>query len=975
MSFILIYVNLHDIIGPFKYNLVDFDKENSYTKGGRQRVIDKQLDKIEVMILRLPSDDIYKKALESEYTLYRSVLEALPRNVNIPDKLYSSVLSLEQRLTYYVVLGKSANPLIDLAPTIGSKVADENDKKELLEFVKSNPSYVANRKSQLDILKGYLDKIDFNGSIEDIASMIKIVRQKYEESNVRSNMFEQEISKANYFYMIRLLLEGKDDEAYELAQSFDSDMVLFIHQRHKDNVHKLLEDGKPALADKLNDFLMTLPKDKEKELDFWKVLAQIENPEYEPKKADIIVNEENSIVVDDVDAHKRSSKVRNRFSIMVRSIGRKLSNNSPKLISKKNYKVFITDEKVTIHLDLYRDFYMETKEIEELRDYLGVNYKKKEEVFTNGEVFIKELNSSSEYKNAVGFRAIIRYITEYLHVKKLDIRSLDVDHDYEEPMFSGFFFEEVIIHGGKWTIGKYFFSKCMFLKTVDLYYTTIKKIDDGAFFECIELTEVKYPLRMNDYSFGISVFNGCRALKEMRLPLEQSSIPYEMFKNCEGLEKVELLCIEDVGCGAFEGCTKLKDVGRTGKLKKIGMKAFYGCKSLKFFSFENRLCVGDYAFANTGLEDASLKADFRSTGKGIFMGSKIKTATFSGELHLPTQMFKDCKNLYSVYLSNEISIYGDECFSGCENLVSIDAKEVYSIGVACFKGCTSLRSVTFGNGISSISKQTFMDCTSLVSFTVPKTESIDEEAFSGCRRLEELKFLDSDKIIKLGERAFENCERLKELPSFNSVKFIGKYCFSKSDIKRFFIPDTLMELGEGAFNECKYLEEINIPKSIREISKMMFNGGYSIKSIDMSQCFIEFIGEKAFSGCDALSKVRFGKGLRKVGKNAFANSNAIDTIYFPATLFEIPESEYQNAVKDYDNLYSVLTFLKLDNYYADEAKLVELEGTEFVELKVISYARKANLPSSKAPRNKDGSLDLSARANIKVVPVISDTTY
>ena len=258
---------------------------------------------------------------------------------------------------------------------------------------------------------------------------------------------------------------------------------------------------------------------------------------------------------------------------------------------------------------------------------------------------------------------------------------------------------------------------------------------------------------------------------------------------------------------------------------------------------------------------------------------------------------------------------------------------------------------------------------------MPKTESIDEEAFSGCTRLEELKFLDSDKIIKLGDRAFENCERLKELPSFNFLKFIGVYCFYKCDIKKFFLPDTLMELGEGAFNECKYLEEINIPTSIREIGIMMFKGCYSLKEIDMSNCFIEFIAEKAFSGCDALCKVWFGKGLRKVGKNVFNNSNAVNTIYFPATLFEIPEIEYPNAIKDYDCLYGVMTFLGFDKYYADEAKLFESDDTEYVELKVMSYARRENLPSRKAPRNKDGSIDLSARAKIKVVPVISDTTY
>ena len=246
-------------------------------------MIDRKLDGIHVMLLRLDNDDQYKEALYKEYELYRTSLEALPRDVNIPQILDTSVFSFEQRLKNYIVLGKSNNPLIELAPTISKRITSREDIAEILQIANSNSSYIQNKKSQLEVLKSYLDQINFNGDIDDIFSTIKLVEERYLKLNIYSNEFEQEIAKAKYYYELKLLYDGEISRAKEYAEKFDSDLILFIHSHHKDTVHKLLNDGKSKLADELNSFLTEFPKDREKDIEFWKTLAQIENPEYNKK--------------------------------------------------------------------------------------------------------------------------------------------------------------------------------------------------------------------------------------------------------------------------------------------------------------------------------------------------------------------------------------------------------------------------------------------------------------------------------------------------------------------------------------------------------------------------------------------------------------------------------------------------------------------------------------------------------------------
>ena len=88
---------------------------------------------------------------------------------------------------------------------------------------------------------------------------------------------------------------------------------------------------------------------------------------------------------------------------------------------------------------------------------------------------------------------------------------------------------------------------------------------------------------------------------------------------------------------------------------------------------------------------------------------------------------------------------GDSTFKDCSNLTSIVIPDdVTSIDNYAFSGCSSLTSVTIGNGVTSIGNSAFQYCSSLTSVAIPGgVTSIGNYAFSGCSSLTNITFEDT----------------------------------------------------------------------------------------------------------------------------------------------------------------------------------------------------------------------------------------
>ena len=79
-------------------------------------------------------------------------------------------------------------------------------------------------------------------------------------------------------------------------------------------------------------------------------------------------------------------------------------------------------------------------------------------------------------------------------------------------------------------------------------------------------------------NIGNGAFYGCSALQEIKLPVNVLTIGQESFANCKSLKKVVLNeGLESIGVMAFSGCTNLT-IPSVPEGTAVAHGAFKGCK-------------------------------------------------------------------------------------------------------------------------------------------------------------------------------------------------------------------------------------------------------------------------------------------------------------------------------------------------------------------------------------------------------------
>ena len=126
---------------------------------------------------------------------------------------------------------------------------------------------------------------------------------------------------------------------------------------------------------------------------------------------------------------------------------------------------------------------------------------------------------------------------------------------------------------------------------------------------------------------------------------------------------------------------------------------------------------------------------------------------------------------------------GEECFSGCASLTSINIPlSVKGIGQVAFSGCSGLTNLTLPTGLNSIAQGAFEGCSSLTDLTIPgNVTSIGQLAFAGCTSLTIVTLPST--LTKIPKAAFRNCSSLTSIA----------------------IPDSVTSIGDGAFQKCSSL--------------------------------------------------------------------------------------------------------------------------------------------------------------------------
>lgn len=184
--------------------------------------------------------------------------------------------------------------------------------------------------------------------------------------------------------------------------------------------------------------------------------------------------------------------------------------------------------------------------------------------------------------------------------------------------------------------------------------------------------------------------------------------------------------VEFIDSSAFRWCVNLSNIGISSNVKRIGPDCFRNCSNLRNFHFpDNLTIVSSGAFRASGLMDIVLPEGLQEIGAYAFEG---------------------CKALATVRFPKSLKVIGKEAFANCWALKTVSLYDnVRRVEQGAFLSCRSLKTVVFTKVLDSriktlIGAEVFSECKSLTTVLCNtgrtgkvKDVLFQEESFKDCK--------------------------------------------------------------------------------------------------------------------------------------------------------------------------------------------------------------------------------------------------
>lgn len=444
------------------------------------------------------------------------------------------------------------------------------------------------------------------------------------------------------------------------------------------------------------------------------------------------------------------------------------------------------------------------------------------------------------------------------------------------------------------TIGDGAFSNSL-IKTAS--YSSVTSIGAKAFENCKNITEVSLTNKVG--YLGEGAFENCKNLTTVTLD-GITGLSNDVFKNCTALTSVTAESLTKIGDYTFSGCTSLSTFSFY-TLASIGNYSFFGCKSikeLKTTDFPELTTIGDYAFAESGLENF-----------------KIALATNIGY-----KAFGDCAELQGVNLP-AVTEFDADILKGSINLerLSLNKANAFDFGdgnlASCFPNLTS-----FTGGFSNVPDYFFDGCSKLTTVELPTIEAVGDYSFRGTALIE-IKINTND----LGIGAFSNMPYLESI-TFTTVETVDFSSFEGStNVKivnlnnvttlpdnfrcydifpkiEYFKSSKVKNVPDYAFKGCTNLYYYDF-FDVVTIGEEAFRG----TAVNRPYCpYIESVGERAFADCTNLGYVALIAPLPDLNMNIFENSeHTITELNLSAICYEEPEDIAKLNFQKFTNMHTI----------------------------------------------------------------------
>ncbi len=314
-----------------------------------------------------------------------------------------------------------------------------------------------------------------------------------------------------------------------------------------------------------------------------------------------------------------------------------------------------------------------------------------------------------------------------------------------------------------------------------------------------------------------------------------------------------------------------------------------------------------------------------TTEKGSLKSLNLSEATFTTTgKKVPDNIFRDCKNLQQVNLSNMTEI-GKWAFNNCALTEITIPTSVTIIREEAFKDCSALKTLKFEAGTSekelvlkeeaffgcgnmdlanngvlpsriiSIANRTFQGC-GITKLTLPQNDKL-----TGVSRKLDFNGVQTDYMGALGYGVFFGCRKLTDLTIPANVTVINEVAFQSCNLQNVTFVDAtkITEIQNYAFNDNQNLAGIFADKDfvhLKTIGEGAFKDCFKLTDADFKNLIknVTRIERETFRNChDGLKTIDIHSGITFIGDGAFANNTAVTKV--------IVHRDTQIDAQSYDN--------------------------------------------------------------------------
>ena len=392
-------------------------------------------------------------------------------------------------------------------------------------------------------------------------------------------------------------------------------------------------------------------------------------------------------------------------------------------------------------------------------------------------------------------------------------------------------------------------------------------------------------------------------LKKVTIGSKVTALNNYMFDGCTLLSSIAFTGVQSIGAWAFrnvgndDSVTELK-VSMGNNVEEMGRGAFYGCSKLKTLAISTKLeTIPVEAFRGSGLTAITIPANVKNIEQDAYFACDVLADITFADTDYPLNVA--CGDNRPWGGNADKMVYAGRNF----NFYSADDYDRTNR-----RQFNNVTQATFGPKVTFINDYMFSECSKLASVTIgDNVESIGRDAFYCCGTADnvaEMTVTMGAKVETLGYQAFRGCSKLKSIDLPSTLTTIGQEAFYASGLTAITIPASVSHIEVDAFVSCDALAAVTFEDGDTPLSVACGYyrpwGGDADKELYLGRNF-NFYSSDSYDRTSRrqfnhVKKATFGPKVTTVSDYMFDGNTEMTDLYVPwTTPVEVASNVFSSA--------------------------------------------------------------------------------